>query len=536
MFGKLAAAFAIASMAVSCVTPRLTVTPRGEDFEGQVEWGCKFEGVSLVLESFEVVGIRPNSVEGGLVGESLDLTGSERRTLESFTFILGELLLEYVDRVCTFDAAFRADDEDAPESDDEPILHLRVKLTPKVTERRTWLFDALAFYPGAVLFQPITPQWGEARANLEVVTTDTNGAEVFSTTVHVSAPYDMFFYSWLRTRPVEAALRRAYDGALHEAALAFVANRERINTASHLAPREQPPGGQEIAMSDQAPEPSVAPDRTVRLDPVGMFYALQWPSERASSRSPLVSYLQALGGVRFSLLQGTADVSSSTQDENGASQEVASGHASSSGYRLSFYSAPDRSGYFVYPTVDWMFQRIDIADFRADLPVVDVPGAEEISAVFTDPETGTAIDITEPNVYTLKLRSIAVGQRAGWDLVIASPWIRMFLTAEGGLNILERRQSDVRLGLHREVGSEWVWLGSGAATGRIGFTHPRYHVALTGTAEARYYPRFDYPNPVEFRGTAHYNRDKLVFERPRTWVNAAGLITTDLTFSLSYVF
>ncbi|MBI2061355.1 MAG: hypothetical protein HYT87_16575 [Nitrospirae bacterium] len=292
-------------------------------------------------------------------------------------------------------------------------------------------------------------------------------------------------------------------------------------------------------LSDATPAERAEAETEAKPDitPTGQGFQVLWtPRKETAPRSLWGKYLGALGGLKVTVFQGWAQVSSSVRSEEGGTRDVASGDARTDGYRVSLFSAPRSSGFFIYPTADFLAQTIEIADFREAVPPIDLPSAEEIPAIVTDPETGETVDITDPNTYRLYLRSLGIGQRAGFDFVAGSSWIEMYATVEAGANLVEARHAIVRLGDRVERGAGLKALGSFVGAGRVGFTFPKAHFALSATGELKTYPQFDYPNPVEFRGAIAYDPQKEINERPREFVRGAALDTAEVTVSVSYVF
>ncbi|MBI2061352.1 MAG: hypothetical protein HYT87_16560 [Nitrospirae bacterium] len=446
--------------------------------------------------------------------------------------MLSDMFLTYVTAHCGFKGA-----KGGPPGNG---LWLNARIETKIKSRRTWLLDALAVFPGLIVYQPFTPEWGSVTVRMKVGAIDPIGREIYSSFTEVEAPYDILFWSWFLRRNIEDAFRRAYHETFRAQARALAAKHGEFLEALK-APYAEPvaagTGWRQIYGIVKATGMAAPEERRISLEQDGTVYLIQKEEKDDPRRAAWRNYVGALGGVRLTTFKGLAGVSSSIRDEDGSgSRVVASGNARSSGYRISLYSTPKKTGLFIYPTVDFMDQTIDIADFRERVPVVQRPDTTDMQGLFSDPDSGVEIDITEPNTYRLNLRSTAVGQRAGFDLVLRLGPVRSFLTAEGGANVLERRWADVRLAQHREIGSQWIWLGSGAVAGRLGFGVPKIHLSVSGTAEWRYYPKFDYPNPIEFRAPVKYNPAKDIFERPRSFVGAASLDTTDFTLSVSYVF
>lgn len=523
--------FLLSLVFIGCATAKFTVAPPAPDPAQDIQ-KADYSSLVVNLEALEVFKVRESKTTLGWGWEKppdRDETSGESGW---YPARLSSTWASYLNAYNQFGEV----QESWEAVDREPDLTLRTRAWVRSLGSRTYYLDSLVL--PSFFFMPLTPEWGKVGVLLDVEAVDPNGEELFKHSVFITAPYDMLFYSWFRTGPTEEALKRAYAEAFRQSAVAFADEQDEI-LARLQRGRETPlvsPGPPAESIRSVRSDFTGSEPLRYRLENDHRVYVVQDAKARKENRGFLMSYLGALGGVRATVIQGIAEVSSSVTEESGEKTVVASGDATNTGYRISLYSVPKSTGFFIYPTFDWMEQRIDIADFQEAVPIVDVAGEDEIAGVFTDPGTQQSIDITDPNSYQLNLRSTALGQRMGLDFVLAVPRVEFFTTFEGGVGILERRRADVRLGALRQVGSQWIWLGSYVAAGRAGFTIPRWHFSVSGTGEYRLYPEFAYPNPVEFRGQSRFKPEKNIYEQPRSFVGAAKLETLDLTLSLSYVF
>jgi hypothetical protein len=115
-------------------------------------------------------------------------------------------------------------------------------------------------------------------------------------------------------------------------------------------------------------------------------------AEGAAERGPPTSagdaFMRALGGIELSVLRGDATVQSSIRTEFGTDAKVASGKARQSGYRISTYASPTRTGFRLSPNLGFLDQRIRISDFREDLPLAGSGSGTDVAVTCSAPETG----------------------------------------------------------------------------------------------------------------------------------------------------
>lgn len=181
--------------------------------------------------------------------------------------------------------------------------------------------------------------------------------------------------------------------------------------------------------------------------------------------------------------------------------------------------------FFIFPTAGFFSLDIDIADMAGDIPLGSVSGAQDIPAIGTDPKTGARIDLGAPNIYSLRLRSGYIGQRVGASFVYGNAAFQFFLTGQVGVNLLEWRYTDVRLGSYKETGHSAKFLHSFAGRGIGGIVYRPWHVMLRCELNGELYREFDYPSPIPFEGKVRFNAQKQAYERPEIKVEAATAYT-----------
>ncbi len=265
--------------------------------------------------------------------------------------------------------------------------------------------------------------------------------------------------------------------------------------------------------------------------------------EPAEDLSPVLRYFKGLAGLELSASSGLAQVSTSVK-EGAGTREIASGDATSRSVRVSFWSLPDRTGFVWAPSLGFVSQEIDIADFRQQLPSVTIPQATNIPTVSSDPRTGAMVDPEAPNVYRLSLNTAYLGQRLGYGLVRNRPSTRWVLMLQGILNLVEYRDLRYRFDSFdsgvsadtKDKSGKWVWLQSGGAilTGAIGIK--KLHLALRLELKYELFRDFTYPKAVEFRGPVQYNPVSESFERQQLFLDKVSYQTFELVAGASVYF
>lgn len=499
--------------------------------------------------------------------------------------------LEYLGSAARYGALGRVPMAAAPERLE---VGLDAIVTVQLDDRHTYVLDALFFYPFVGLL-PIVPEWGQAVVRVEVSATADAGPRRVIASAEVAAPYSMVLYSWYRTAPVEAAFARAYDRAFAEvgrqvaewtarlpdpAALARAPSRpaartEPAGTATSAAPSPTPGSETSTAGPGLATRPSTTP--TVAAAPSRAAPPAVVPSPPAVAppppavgggvppppdpdgavtapvrlelaetgfrliQTPLVGadrplwlrYLAELGGLEVAWSRGIASVRSAARTEAGVVETVGSGDAVSEGFKVALFKPPDRTGFFFPPSFGFLSQTITIRGFVEDVPIFDLPGADTIPALVTDPTTGAPLDPDDPISYELRLRSLYLGQQVGLNLVGGNDDVQIFGTLRAGVNLVELRFTDVTLDTAREKETSFEVFKSILGAAQIGISVPALHAALRASAEVDYWLPFRFEQPVDFLAQPRFDPEKQIFERQRVFVEGASLL--QLSYQLSAV-
>jgi hypothetical protein len=458
----------------------------------------------------------------------------------------------------------------------------RLRLVPRVVQdysvSRTYVLDVLSV--ATYLLLP-APSWGEVSVRLEIDVLDRAGRPLCaSVTSVVEASHGTVMAGWVRDDQLELALQRAYGEAMSRVArgvaecvlleAARVAREQQtratvavasraplthtasvalpVSTASvALATTSTTEGGPApanitiattpVVTSTPAPDSIawrrlasgsalaaayeyVPQDEPIFLPPDG-FDILTRPLAR-DDQGFLGRYLSALGGVEVAAFRGGARVESRTRTANATDELVGSGEAVASGYRLSFYRPPDRTGFFFPPSAGLLWEDITITGFREEVPLAR---SGDIPAVASDPASGARVDLGEPLSYDLRLRSAYVGQGIGLNLVAGDDTLQLFFTLHGHLNLLEVRYVEVELGPNTISGVSVVPFRSIGLGGQMGVVWPEAHLALRAMFSTELYFEFAFPEEVEFQASTRYVPEKDVFERERAFVTGASLNT-----------
>jgi hypothetical protein len=425
------------------------------------------------------------------------------------------------------------------------------------SSRQTVFFDALNVLSAGHF--PLVPQWGEATllarirlSRLSLTPASAPASMPAATTalpedsllgvlrIEVKVPYKAHWYSWYRADEPGRAFAAGWKVLAEQMVVRLAAAlRDGLGPAGPpVRPWTEPypdAGGNDelggvTTRSAGAGPPSES--STIVLERSSEWRLLTRPAkQKTTARGLLHKYLSAFSGLEAGYFLGKAWVQSEARDSFGASYTVASGEASSRGYRIGFYTIPEKSDWFIFPTLGFFSLDIDIHDFRENIPLVTVPGATAIPGRGSDPETGAPIDLGDPNIYRLELRSAYLGQRLSGTLVYGTPSVQIFGTLEGGLNIFEVRHTRVYLGNWTNAGYSAAWVRSGALRGIVGLAIRPWHIALRCEANYEAYFTFSFPEEIEFMGRVEHNPTTNHYERRRTYVRAASSGTANVFFS-----
>lgn len=459
-----------------------------------------------------------------------------------------------------------------------PTLIVDATLELDQTTYRTYLLDLVALYP--LIFGVLTPWWGHVDIEVGVTVADRFDLPVTTITRTARVDFSSNILSWFRTAYVEQAYREAYDRAFRSIAEQLAVEVPRLRAAAGLdlprppeavaarpvpepeAPSEMAwpvePGESEDLPAPAAlsappgalepPEPALDDDlsRVAELVP-RLDFDVDYGKRQAGfgliTESPelldgtIWGYLKMLGGVEVAGIYGLTTVSSGIQTEQGE-VAIAGSAARSAGFRVSLYNAPESTGFFLYPVLGFMTQQIDIADFREELPgfVPDIPNATEIPGNCSDPATGEQVDCDEPNVYILNIHTGYGGVRAGYDLVLGSEYVKLFVSAGAGVSLVEFRSVTARVAAWESHAESWNVLRSVSVGGTAGIVLPTLHVALRFIVDYEHYLRFAYAEPLEFRGPVAFNEEKHKYMRQMFIVDNAEIGSWSFQLATAFVF
>lgn len=432
----------------------------------------------------------------------------------------------------------------------------RLSMRAKRHHARTYLLDVVNLTP-FLLGGLLVPEWGSATVTgaLEVFNADGKSIGYYqATSTH---PFSMIFYSWYRAGPIEDAFRDSYtsvfrslvssllgDSAALAQALASTQDLAVIEVDNLLRDPESPPSSAQASSAmpkidldlvlgnstgraaDEATEPPTQPLFSFIVD------AKPPPQDNMLYRS-----LHALGGFEGAGFMGEATVTSSITREDGEEIEIANGRARHSGYRFTLYDAPETTGFYWYPVVGFLDQRIDITDFYEDVPQLVATAGTDIDADCTLIEYGEVIPCGTPNTYSLRMQSVVAGLRVGASVVVGNPWFQVIASATAGANLMEWRTIDASLGGMDQGRREGVDFMQSAAVGStFGFVFPKLHLALRAMFNYEVYQAFEFDHAIEFMGPTVCDFEIGRCERERAFVDSTSLTSWTMQFAAGVVF
>lgn len=479
--------------------------------------------------------------------QSFTIDGRSEKDTEGNIELFQDRFLDHLESAIAFEQV--AYDLKGRERLASPALGLAVSLQLSHTTERTWVFDAVSavgFFGGS----PLVPVWGVVEVAVEARLAVPGSPPCATYREVVRAPYSTMIYGWFRRRPVEAAYSRASAAAFAKVAAEMAKDAERLAATLSSPPAAgAPPLPAELqpvaAAADAALEPGWGGAEVTTLAPLGFSVV----SERASPRfdGSLYSLFAILGGVEFSGFAGVANVSSSTRLASGEERQVASGEATETGYRVSLYSAPKITGFFAYPTIGYLRQKIDNVDTRSMLSSLNDYDADQgdIPAVVTDPGTGLSADAGSANSYHLDMQSGYGGFRVGYDLVGGTAAFELFASLNVGVNLVEYRQirsvlascaADQPRASCETEHNGWDFLKSGAVGTTIGMRFPKLHGALRFIYDYEIYREFTYARPLQVRGPPVYDPVTGLYQNEMVSMRGAKLQCSSFQLAFAGVF
>ena len=458
-----------------------------------------------------------------------NIDGASRADTPVRVEALQDRFLDYLESVATFaDVTYNLSGEAQLES---PALELRVQVSLTNEVQRTYLLDALnvAFLGG----WPLVPAWGDAETAVTVTVAPPGSPPIATYREIVRAPYSALFYAWYRRRYVEAAFTRALAEAFRKIASQLAADLPSPNGSLPL-PRSAPPT-----------PPTSGSDLNVTLLPEEGFRIITEAPSTLLDGS-LAGYLKILGGVEVSGLLGVAKVSSAATLASGEHKEVAHGTSTEHGYRISLYSAPRSTGFFVYPVIGYLNQQIDNVDARSALSRLNTlnPANGDIKIVATDPETGREVDWTAADVYNLQMQSGYGGFRVGTNLVSGTERFETFMSLSLGLNLVEYRKLravtvECRTDLPSICSAKhqgWDFLKSGAIGGTLGLRVPSWRTSLRLIFDYEVYREFKYSRAINIRGPPVFSPEDNRFYEENVSMRGASLTSFVVQLALGMGF
>lgn len=258
------------------------------------------------------------------------------------------------------------------------------------------------------------------------------------------------------------------------------------------------------------------------------------PPERYLS---LDGAMYLLGGVEVTAGFGQAGASSRVQNEAGERFIIASGNEPENSFSVSLYGGPTSTGWKLAPTGGWFTREVSIQDFAADLPGGErMRGALDVPGVCRDVATGEMISCQSSNVYDLSLKSYYGGLMGGYEVVVGNSRMQLLGGLYASANLIERRTTQVVLGEETVTDVSWKPLRSFGLQSTAGLKFPRWHTVFRLGFDYARFARFEFGQPLEFRGPVVYDESRQMYVRSRYSVEDTALGVLGLKFSAAYVF
>ena len=444
----------------------------------------------------------------------------------------------------------------------QPDLVFELQLQAKRNHYRTLIMDLMnvPFVP-LVIGGFFNPEWGTARVagQLKIYGHD---RELLSR--HIARADEDFWiliYSWYRSQPIEDAFAtsyaRVFNDLLEQVAkknIPHAAPKPPLRTQSdsslntflldpalvdplltNTPTKGRAPIRRPVLLSNQPPDPRVslldeenheAPPKTAAPEKNNDPFKIIWEPNPIVYESHLMRGLQALGGFEAAYFTGEATVTSSINQADGSSIEVANGRAQHQGYRITLYDVPETTGFYWYPVVGFLDQSIDITDFYEDVPQLGATVGTDIDADCTllSDDGQSVIPCGLPNTYSLDMQSIVAGLRMGFSVVAGTSNAQIFFTGTAGGNLMEWRSITASLGDIGQGTREKVdFIQSAAFGSTLGLFFPKLHFSIRGMFNYEIYQAFQFDQPIEFMGPTVCDFDIGRCERQRAFVESTSL-------------
>lgn len=411
--------------------------------------------------------------------------------------------------------------EDAFPTKDRAAVEASIEIEAVWSAQQTFVFDVLWAVSGGLF--PLVPRWGNAELSARIVLTtpslkkppgepvEVEDRPFGAIKVNVKVPYNTFWYSWYRGD----AAGRAFDDGWRVLARTMIARLganlsvpAKAQAGTWTEPLEGGGPDDEVRGETVRPNDIAVEESNVVVDRGEDWHLLTAKTKRKTTAKSLFhKYLSVFSGLEAGYFVGKAWVQSDVIDDLGRSYTIAAGEASSRGYRIGFYTIPEKSDWFLFPTLGFYSLDIDIHDFREKVPVSSKPGMVGIPAVGSDPTTGAPVDLGDPNVYRLEMRSIYLGQRLSGTLVYGTPKVQVFGTLEGGVNLFEVRYTRAYLGSYNKHSWSAAFARSAAVRGIVGVAVRPWHVAFRVEANYEAYFKFALPEGMDFNSRVEKDAD-----------------------------
>jgi hypothetical protein len=244
-------------------------------------------------------------------------------------------------------------------------------------------------------------------------------------------------------------------------------------------------------------------------------------------------FKEYIGGLQAEYTRGEAEVASFIK-KGDSQKKVASGKAVQEGWKIGLNKPQKKTDFFFRLNPAFFQQRIDIKDFRKELPRAEVEGKEYLETVVTNFQTRKQVDPITPNVFGIFMQSTGLDLTAGGALNFFDDDL-LALSSEliGAVTISEYRKTRITLGRKKVPDTSTAFFESWQWGFTVNAFFKKINSSLRFSVYQQFYRDVDFPKTLEFRNPeVTFNEKKNTYERKRVFVKGFNLshITYRLTF------
>jgi len=260
-------------------------------------------------------------------------------------------------------------------------------------------------------------------------------------------------------------------------------------------------------------------------------------SDSAGSNIYWTLFKNYIGGIQAEYTRGEAKVASFIRSGN-SEKKVASGRAVQEGWKIALNKPEPETSIFFRLNPTYFQQKIDIKDFRKELPQVKDKDKTYLETVVTDFKSGEKVDPIDPNVFGIFMQSSGLDFAIGGALNIFDDSL-LAISSElvGAPTLIEYRVTEITLGDRKLKDNSIAFFESLRWGVTLNIIFKKINTSLRMAFCQQFYQDVDFPKTLEFRNPeVSYNEKINAFERKRVFVKGFNLSHMTFRATLFYIF